>query len=299
MHGHRRDSAICPSGGEGEPHGRGRDLGGGGCALGLGAAILREPTTREQVEGVRPPAAGDGRQFLTAGTFEKQFDGSDWFPGFEQNAGQPHRSPGGDEAFVEVASELDALLGGAEGDVHLAHCYRHDRAVEQVPHESLRVARQMRSLDSAVQELGGVGQLGADIPDPAEDLVQDGEELPLAGRTGESEGTAGVPVGLGIAVEVELGGSKPDRRVEAAGQLVVGEAVNEGRGRGAAGLSALASPGHRVRECRHRQRRRRQGRIAKFSRGGFRTLGPVAHRLVFRPVELVERELDEQPDELD
>ena len=111
---------IGPGSREGKSYGRCRDLGKTGCALGLAAAIERQPTPREQLEAVRPPAAGDERQLLTTGAAEKQLDGSVWLPGLEQDGSEPHRSPGRDEAFVEVARELDGLLCGSERDVEIA-----------------------------------------------------------------------------------------------------------------------------------------------------------------------------------
>src|SRR5262249_49041610 len=81
-----------------------------------------------------------------------------------------------------------------------------------------------RRLERAVEEFGSLVQLAAYVPGPAQYLVQDKEELPLPCRACESQGTGGVRVGFGAAVEVELRGSEPGRRVEAARELAIGEA---------------------------------------------------------------------------
>src|SRR4029079_17265617 len=93
----------------------------------------RQPAPREQLEAVHPPAAGDERQLLTTGAAEEQLDGPGRAPGFEQAAGEPHRSPGRDEAVVEVARELDALLGRGERDIEIAGGDCDDGAVEEFP----------------------------------------------------------------------------------------------------------------------------------------------------------------------
>ncbi len=285
--------------GEGKPHGRCRDLGKTGCALGLAAAIQRQPTPREQLEAVRPPAAGDERQLLTTGAAEEQLDGSVWLPGFEQDAGEPHRSPGRDEAIVEVARELDALLCGGEREVEIADGDCDDGAVEEVPGESRRGPEQAPGLDGAVQEFGGLGQLAAHVPDPGQDQVQAEEGIPSPRRASEPEGTARVRVGLGVEVEVELSRSEPGRRVGAERELVVGQPIDQRCGFGTVGSSCLGRSGHGVRERGHGERRRQQGRISQYLRRAHRAPGPVVHRLVSRAVELVQRQLDQQPDGLD
>ena len=106
------DGTVGPRSSEGKPHGRCRDLGKTGCSLSLASAIQRQPTPCEQLEAVRPPAAGDERQLLAAGRGEEQLQGLVRLPGFQQRTREPHGSPGRDEAFVEVTGEVDAL-GGA------------------------------------------------------------------------------------------------------------------------------------------------------------------------------------------
>ena len=173
------------------------------------AAIQREPAPCEQLEAVRPPTAGDERQLLTAGAAEEHLDGSVRLPGLEQDAGEPHRSPGRDEAVVEVARELDALLCGSERDVQIADGHCDNGAVEEVPGESRRGTEQTLSLDGAVQELGGLGQLAAHVPDPRQDRVQAEQGIPSPARASEPEGTTRVRVGFGVEVEVDLGRSEP------------------------------------------------------------------------------------------
>ena len=55
------------------------------------------------------------------------------------------------------------------------------------------------------------------------------EEVALAGRASDRERTLGVTAGLDEAVEVHLGGRQVDERVEAAGQLLVGQLVDQRR----------------------------------------------------------------------
>ena len=65
----------------------------------------------------------------------EELDGSSCFPRFEQNASEPDRSPGRDEAFFEVGRQVGALLCGGEGEVEIADGNGHDGAVEAVPSE--------------------------------------------------------------------------------------------------------------------------------------------------------------------
>ena len=89
----RGGGSVGPGGGEGKLHGRGRGRGASGRALGLVSASEREPAARQQLEAVRPPAAGDERQLLATGAAEEQLDGSVRLPGFEQDAGEPSPQP--------------------------------------------------------------------------------------------------------------------------------------------------------------------------------------------------------------
>ena len=127
------DGPAGPGGGEGELHGRCDPLGKSRRAPGLAGAIEGQPAPGEQLEAVRPPAAWNERQLLTAGTAEEQLDGPAWLPGLEQDAGEPGRGPGCDETFVKVAGEFDALLCGGERDVQIAGGECDDGPVEQVP----------------------------------------------------------------------------------------------------------------------------------------------------------------------
>src|SRR5207344_2654773 len=135
---HGGSGTIGPSGREGKPHGGSRDLGKGGGVFGLGAATQREPAAREQLEAVRPPAAGDERQLLTTGAAEEQFDSLFRLPGFEQDACEPHRSPCRNEALIEVTRELDALLCSGERDVQIADGDCDNGSVEEVPGKGRR-----------------------------------------------------------------------------------------------------------------------------------------------------------------
>jgi hypothetical protein len=60
------------------------------------------------------------------------------------------------------------------------------------------------------------------------------------------------------------------------------------------GVCTFDRSGRGVGEGRHRERRRREGRVSEQLRAAHRALSPCVHRLVVRAVELVERELDHQ-----
>src|SRR5262249_1232099 len=154
-------------------------LGAGGRAVGLAAAVECEPAAREQLKAIGPPATWDEGLLLTTGTAEEQLGGTVGLPRFKEDPGEPYGRPGRDEAFVEVGGEVDALLCGGHGGGEVAGGDSDDGAVEQVPRESLRLAQQPRRLDRAVEEFGSLVQLAADVPGPAQDLVQDKEQLPL------------------------------------------------------------------------------------------------------------------------
>ena len=110
---------IGPGGSEGKPHGSCRRLGKRGGALGLAAAIQRQPTPCEQLEAVRPPTAGDECQLLTTARPRSSSTARSGCPGLEQDTAAA-AAPGRDEAVVEVARELDRLLCGSEREVEIA-----------------------------------------------------------------------------------------------------------------------------------------------------------------------------------
>src|SRR5262249_44521711 len=157
------DGSVGPRGGEGELYGRRHHLGKSRRAPGLAGAIEGQPAPGEQLEEVRPPAAWNERQLLTTDTAEEQLDGLAWLPGLEQDVGEPGRGPRCDEAFVEVARELDALLRGGERDVQIAGGQCDDGPVEEVPSKRRRRPEQTRGLDGTVQELASLGQLAAHV----------------------------------------------------------------------------------------------------------------------------------------
>src|SRR5262249_42833261 len=165
----------------GWPRDGGGGLGAGGWALGHGLAVEREPAAGEQVKAIGAPATGDEGLLLAASAAEEQLGGAAGPPGFEEDPGEPDGRPGGGAAFVEAAGEIDALLRSGQGGIEVAGGDRDDGAVEQVPRQSLCLAQQPGRLDRAVQQLGGFGQLAAHVPGPAQDLVQDQEQLPLPG----------------------------------------------------------------------------------------------------------------------
>ena len=290
---------IGPGAREGKTHGRCSRFGNTGCALGLGLAIQCQPRLGEQLEAVHPPAAWDERQLRPTGAAEKQLHASGWFPGFEQDAGQPYGGPRRDEALVEVTREFDALFCSCERKVDIAHRDCDDRAVEEVPGESRRRPEQAARLDCAVQEFGGRGQLAVHVPDPGQDRVQAEQGIASPCRTSQPEGTTRVRVGLGVAVEVELSGSEPGRRVGSARELVVGQLIDQCCGFRTVGSSYFSRSGHGGRQRGHGKGRCPEGCISHHLRVGHGTPGPVRHRLVSRAVELVERQLDQQLDGLD
>ena len=88
------------------------------------------------------------------------------------------------------------------------------------------------------------------------------------------------------------------RPVGAERKVVVREPVDQCRGFGA-GYVPSRSVRYGVREGGHGKRIRRQRGVSYASRSARGTPGPVVHRLVPRAVELVHRQLDQQPDGLD
>ena len=104
-----------------------------------------------------------------------------WIAGLEERGGERH--PGcADEALIEPARQLDALLGGGERHLDVAGRERRKRAVAEIPGERLDVARQACSLDGVVEQLGGFGELAAQQLDLAENRVRERDEFALARR---------------------------------------------------------------------------------------------------------------------
>jgi hypothetical protein len=66
------------------------------------------------------------RQLLSACPAEEHLDRSFRLRGLEQDGREPQRRPGGDEAFVELARELDSLLRGGDCNVQIADGERDD-----------------------------------------------------------------------------------------------------------------------------------------------------------------------------
>ena len=91
------------------------------------------------------------------------------------------------------------------------------------------VAQQASRLDPAVEQLAGLRQLAALTPDPAQDLDEDEELLPLAGRTSDGQRAIGMRVGVRIPIHIELhsGEERTDREV--AGELVLRQRIEERR----------------------------------------------------------------------
>jgi hypothetical protein len=94
-----------------ESKGRGRGLRARGCAFGCAAAAKREPAAGQQLEPLGPPDARDERELVAPRRRYEGIGGAPWVAVLEQRGGERH--PGcADEALVESARQLDALLGG-------------------------------------------------------------------------------------------------------------------------------------------------------------------------------------------
>ena len=218
---------------------------------------------------------------------------SGW-PGIEQRDGQDRRGSGGDDGLVGFVGELQALLRGGDGGLEVAGGNGDEGAAEERPGQSRRVAGQARGLDGGVEQLRRVGKTTDHAQGHAERRVDPGEQLALPGGPPDRERALGVRGGLDEAVEVDLRAGEIHGGVQAAGELLVGQRV-EDRGRLGAHLLAsarLAAPGQRASE--RGQRGGLERRIADGLGGVDGLLGPRLAGFVPQAVDLVGGEFEHQ-----
>ena len=142
-------------------------------------------------------------------------------------------------------------------------CKRRVRAVEQIPGQPLGVAGEAGRLDRAVEQVRRLGQPAAHPRRRPERREEHGDDVALAGRAADPQRTLGVRRRLREAVEVQLRRREIGSRVEAQGELGVGQGIDE-RGRlGAMPLGLGDMPGERLRERECGDRRRRQRPVAE------------------------------------
>ena len=189
-------------------------------------------------------------------------------------------------------------MGGAERDRHVAGRERRERAAEQVPAQRLRVARQARGLDGAVEQRGRVRHPPGDVQDVAEDGDEDRGDLALAGDLRDGQPALRVRSGRRVAVQVELGRREVRERVQAQADLLVGHRVDERRRRGAVPTRLRDGGEDRGRECEHGRARGRERGHVELGRRAQRAHPPRPHRLVVDAVEVADGEQDHELDRL-
>ena len=108
----------------------------------------------------------------------ERFDRAVRLTGCEQRRCERKAGSSRSDAFVEPASKIDTLYRSAESKLEIAGFDRCKRPVEESPHETLDVAREASTLDRAIEQLGALGKLATQSPDPAEAMEQDGTTSP-------------------------------------------------------------------------------------------------------------------------
>ncbi len=208
------------------------------------------------------------------------------------------RAPAGEHALVEVLGDLNALLSGGEGDLNVPGRDRREGAVEEVPGHTLQVLHHPGGLDRAVEHVRGLRHAALHPQRRAQHRVDQREEIPLPGAAADVQRPLGVAARRRELVEVHLRGRQVHQRVEAPGQLVVADLVNQ-RGRLLTMIPRLGDDAReRARDGAHAERRGHERPVAQRRRRLLRTRRPVAHRVVLAPVEGVDRELDHERDGL-
>ena len=147
----------------------------------------------------------------------------------EQCGGEVGGRLGRVEVLAGVPAEVDAFLGGRERELHVPRSERGGRTAGQSPHQRVTVAQQASRLDPTVEQLAGLGQLAALAPYPAQDLDQDEELLPLAGRPRDGQGAIGMRVCVRIPIHIELHAGEERTHREVAGEFVVRQRIEERR----------------------------------------------------------------------
>ena len=158
----------------------------------------------------------------------------------------------------------------------------------------MRVAEQARRFDGTVEQLGGLGQVAAHPAEASERLDEDEEQLTLAGRPRNFQRARGMPVAVGVAVEVQLAPGDPGRRFEVARKLLVRQRIDDRRSLREGGVRPLGTADHGLCEREDRERCCGQTRVADLPRGGYGAFGPFVHVLVFRAPDEVHGELGHQ-----
>ena len=201
-------------------------------AVARSAALRRPSASQQRVSSSRNLALqtpGMSGSVVAPGGRDEGIDGALGIAGLEERGGERH--PGrADEALIEPAGQLDALLGGGERDLDVAGRERRKGAIAEIAGERLDVARQSCSLDGVVEQLGGFGQLAAQQLDLAENRVRKRDELALARRPADGYRSFGVGFRLLVAVEVELGAGEVGGGIEPKRELVIVQ-IRDERGR--------------------------------------------------------------------
>jgi hypothetical protein len=156
-------------------------LRGVGSRLRVIVAIEREPAAGHELEQVRPPDVGDGRELFADGGGE---DGRGLIrlACFEQRDPQHGCGTNGDHALSTVEGQVQALVSGGDGGLEIAGGDGDERAAEQGPGQRRRVAGEACRLGGGLQQLGGLGQATHHAPGHAEGCVDAWKQLTLAGR---------------------------------------------------------------------------------------------------------------------
>ena len=251
----------------------------------------REPAARQQLEADGSPRSGEGGELGPARRAEERLRGGVRLARLEQRRRQRQAGARRREAAVEVAQRVDALLGGAEGRLHVAGRGRGERAREEVPGHSLLVIGDPRDLDGGVEHLGRIGQPAAHRPDRARP-EEDRQHVTLAGGLGDPQRSLDVRAGAAVVVEQRLrGGEGVEGEVEVVGEVVVGHPVDERRGLDPRRPGVRDRPAERLREREHPRDGRPQRPVAERACGLRGTGRPRAHRAVVHAVEAVARQL--------
>ena len=143
----------------------------------------------------------------------------------------------------------------------------------RLPASACTLPGEAGGFDGAVEDVAGFDELAAQQLDLPADRVGERDEFALSGRPGNGQGAFGVPFGVGVSVQVELGAGEVGDGVETLRNLGVVEGVDEG-----GGLSATCrAPGRwRCWLPRRTRRRRRRRRRAVGRRAAGRQLSAVS-----------------------
>ncbi len=156
-----------------------------------------------------------------------------------------------DEAIVERARYLHALLGGREREVEVARRHRHVGLAKQVPAERLGVSRQPRRVHGFTQQFGGLTDLTVGVQDGYQHGHEKRHQLTAAGRARNGESSPSVARGALVAVEVQVGRAESRHGIEPVHELLVVQGVNEHGRLRAAGLGLADRPNERGRHREH------------------------------------------------